>query len=389
MTILVTLENPDGTGAPRMALQYARALVAAGHRVVAACGPPSAGTSSILPALEGAGVRVRRVPPFRPRNAVRVMVLLRALVREEDVRLVVGFQQRDRVLACMVAGFARIRCAISAQSRHVFRGGELERRVKKGIYALSLRRQADLVICPSRVVEEEVRSWFGVDGARTCVLPNGIDVRAFPTFEEEEVRGVRRELGVTDEDRLLLNVGRIDRQKGQDLLLRAFRSVAVRDPRVRLAVVGAVGRSSASDAALRYQDRLHSMVEADSLADRVLFLGWRDDVPRLLAAADLYVQPSRWEGWPLALVEAMAASLPVVASDCTGRPEGFVDGEHGWIVPTGDVPALRKALDRALSMSDEERRRLGRRGRALAERDYDVHRLGERFVELVEGVLRR
>jgi glycosyltransferase involved in cell wall biosynthesis len=365
MTILITLENPERTGAPRMALEYARALVSAGHRVLVASGPPSDGASSILPDLKAAGAEVLRVPSLTPFSAATLLRRLRALIRREGVTCVLGSQQRDRVLACLVAGLTGTRCVIFAQSRHVFRGPAASRRAKEWTYRWALRRQADLVICVSEAVEQEIRGRFRVDPTRTSVVANGIDVRAFPSFDRVSAHDVRRQLGLSDEDRLLLNVGRIDRQKGQDLLLEAFGAVAQRHPRARLVVVGAVGRSSAAGEARRLEDRLRSIVRAD-----------------------LYVHAARWEGPALclAVLEAMAAGLPVISSDCSGRPDGFVDGEHGWIVPTGDVPALQAALDRALATDLPELSRMGGRARLLVERHYDVRRLGERFVELVEGV---
>lgn len=384
MTVLVTLENPERTGAPLMALQYARALASAGHRVLVACGPPSEGTSSILGDLEEAGLEVRRLPPSSPGSALRVLRRLHGLVRRERVSCVLGVQQRDRVFACLVSRLTGTRCVISAQNQHVFRGGPAERRLKESIYGWAMRVCSDRVICTSEVVEEEVRHRFGVDSRRTRVVPNGIDVRGFPAFAPDEALEVRRELGIGEDEYLLLNVGRIDRQKGQDFLLHAFQDVAERWPLTRLALVGTVGRSSADLESRRYRQRLHSIVHAASLDHRVDFLGWRDDVPRLLAAADLYVQPSRWEGWPVAVVEAMAAGLPVVASDCSGRPRDFRDGEHGWIVPTGDLAALGNALDEAISLTRPELEAMGRRARELAMRHYDIRRLGRRFVELVE-----
>lgn len=385
MTILITLDNPERTGAPRMALQYARALDAAGHRVLVACGPPSEAASSILPELERAGLEVRRVPPSSLASAPTVLARLRRLVRREGVTCVLGFQQRDRVFACLLARLTGTTCVISAQNQHVFRGEALERRVKAWIYGRALRVGSDLVICASEAVEDEVREKFELEAERTRVVPNGIDVASFPVVPPDEARRARRELGVSDDERLLLNVGRIDPQKGQDLLLHAFRDLANGERPIRLAVVGTVGRSSADVEARRYEDQLRWIAFGARMEDRVDFLGWRDDVPRLLAAADLYVHPSRWEGWPVAVVEAMTAGLPVVASDCSGRPKGFRDGEHGWIVPTGDVAALRDALSRALSRSPRELKEMGARTRALARRHYDVRRLGERFVELVEG----
>lgn len=385
MAILITLDNPERTGAPRMALQYARALDAAGHRVLVACGPPSEAASSILPELERAGLEVLQMPSATLSTAPTVLARLRGLVRREGVTCVMGFQQRDRVLACVLARLTGITCVISAQNQHVFRGEALERRLKAWIYRRALRVGSDLVVCASEAVEDEVREKFGLEAERTRVVPNGIDVASFPEVPPDEARRARRELGVSGDERLLLNVGRIDRQKGQDLLLHAFRDLANGKRPVRLGLVGAVGRSSADVATRRYADQLRSIVHGGRMDDRVDFLGWRDDVPRLLAAADLYVQPSRWEGWSLAVVEAMAAGLPVVASDCSGRPKGFRDGEHGWIVPTGDVPALRDALTRALSRSPPELEEMGARSRELARRHYDIRRLSERFVALAEG----
>lgn len=385
MTILITLDNPESTGAPRMALQYARALDAAGHRVLVACGPPSEAASSILPELERVGLEVWRMPSATPSNAPTVLARLRRMVRREGVTCVMGFQQRDRVLACVLARLTGITCVISAQNQHVFRGEALERRAKAWIYGRALRLGSDLVICASEAVEDEVREKFGLEAERTRVVPNGIDVASFPVASPEEARRVRRELGVSEDERLLLNVGRIDPQKGQDLLLHAFSDLANGRRPIRLGVVGTVGRSSADAEARHYEERLRWIACGARMQSRVDFLGWRDDVPRLLAAADLYVHPSRWEGWPVAVVEAMTAGLPVVASDCSGRPKGFRDGEHGWIVPTGDVAALREALSRALSRSPRELKEMGARARALARRHYDVGRLGERFVELVEG----
>lgn len=386
MRILLTLENPERTGAPKMAVQYAAALVAAGHGVIAACGPPSKTTSSVLPQLVDAGVEVRSVPPLGLGTLPTLVRRLRALIRDEEVACVVGFQQRDRVLACLLSRLTGARCVISAQNQHVFRGGPVERWVKERVYRGALAGAADLAICASGAVEEEVRARFGLEPARTRVVPNGIDVHGFPTFSQEEIRETRAEFGVSDEDRLVLSVGRLDPQKGQDLLLDAFRRLVARHPDARLGVVGTTGRSSATREAREYHRRIRSLAASEALEGRVRFLGWRDDVPRLLAATDLYAQPSRWEGWPVAVVEAMAAGVPLVTSDCSGRPRGFVDGEHGWIVPTGDVEALEAALSRALRRTRTELRRMGGRARVLAERYYDIRDLQRQFVALVEEV---
>ena len=106
-------------------------------------------------------------------------------------------------------------------------------------------------------------------------------------------------------------------------------------------------------------------IAAAGLADRFQLLGLRPDVPDLLAAADLFVLPSLWEGLPMALVEAMAAGLPVVATEVSGTRAVMVDGETGLLVPPGDVPALARAITallcdpaRAAAMGAAGRRRV-------------------------------
>jgi glycosyltransferase involved in cell wall biosynthesis len=115
-------------------------------------------------------------------------------------------------------------------------------------------------------------------------------------------------------------------------------------------------------------------------------LGERDDVPALLARADLFVLSSRSEGMPISVLEAMAAGLPVVASAVGGIPEIVIDGETGILVPPGNVEALAAALS-ALLADPEERRRLGEAGRRRAGALFDLPRFRRAHVELYERLL--
>jgi glycosyltransferase involved in cell wall biosynthesis len=104
------------------------------------------------------------------------------------------------------------------------------------------------------------------------------------------------------------------------------------------------------------------------LADRVHILTYRDDVRDLLAAAEIFVMPSLWEGFPLAILESMLSGTPVIASDVCGIPEAIVSGEHGLLTPPGDVEALMAALRRLLTdPSLREQLAMGARARALRE----------------------
>jgi len=134
-------------------------------------------------------------------------------------------------------------------------------------------------------------------------------------------------------------VGTFKRQKGHRYLVDAFASVASQFSGLHLLLVG--------DGDLAGE--VKAQVETARLVDRVHFLGSRRDVPDLLAASDSFVLPSLWEGLPVALVEAMASSLPIVATAVSGTSQVMVDGATGWLVSPGDAPALAAAMTELLS----------------------------------------
>jgi glycosyltransferase involved in cell wall biosynthesis len=168
-------------------------------------------------------------------------------------------------------------------------------------------------------------------GLRTHVVPLGIDLGRF-------ARG-RRVL----DGRIVGNVARLAEQKGQRDLIAAAPSVLERHPDVRFVVAG--------DGELREElERL-----AEPLGDRFAFLGARRDVPDLLASFALFAFPSRFEGLCLAVIEAQAAGVPVVATPVGGIRETVLDGETGWLVPPHDVDALAERIAWCLDHPAEAR----------------------------------
>ena len=165
----------------------------------------------------------------------------------------------------------------------------------------------------------------------------------------------------------LVAVGRLDPVKGHDVLLEALREV----PGVVLTVLGEGGQRAA----------LEQAVAELGLADRVQLPGWSEDVAGELAGSDALVLPSRSEGWPLTVVEAMLAGLPVVATPVGSVPEAVQDGRTGLLVPKDDPAGLATALrrlrdDRALAA------RLGRAGREVAAAGMTAPRMADRWLDL-------
>jgi glycosyltransferase involved in cell wall biosynthesis len=200
---------------------------------------------------------------------------------------------------------------------------------------------------------------------RATVVVHGIDLEPIDEARRrhEEYRGaVRAELGVADGELLALTVAGLRWPKGYDILLPAARRVVDRGVPVRFVAVG--------DGPLRRDlERQHTAL---GLGDHFRFVGERDDVARLLAAADMFVLPSRQEGLPLALMEAVCSGLPVVATSVGELPNLLTDGTDARVVPPEEPSALAEAVLRLVS-DPALRARLSAAALGLSDR-FDVRR---------------
>lgn len=179
-------------------------------------------------------------------------------------------------------------------------------------------------------------------------------------------------------DRVILNVGRLRSQKGQETLLEALPRVVGEVPPARLVLVG-----EGPD-----RQTLEHHIESLGLGKSVILAGQRDDIPDLLALAEVFAFPSRFEGHPGALVEAMLAACPIVASDLAVHRETLVAGETALLTPVGDSTALAEALLHLLHRP-QEAKKLGAAARATATVRFDVRDIARRHEELYEKLLQR
>ncbi|MCI0342733.1 MAG: glycosyltransferase [Planctomycetales bacterium] len=237
-------------------------------------------------------------------------------------------------LARGVAAVATLHGSASVDERGVERFGLSER-----VYARVLRGLFDAVITVSEALRREAIERLGCDPARVFHVVNGVDLAPFGSLPTRDfARGL---LGLGGGE---IAIGMVSRfvahgsvMKGHPEMVRAFARVAGTEPAARLVLVGD-GPSRPEIAALAREL---------GVADRVRFLGQRDDVPRLLPAFSVVALPSRGEGLPRALVEAMAAGVPVVGADVGGIPE-LLRGGAGLTHAPGDTEALAAALLRVL-----------------------------------------
>jgi glycosyltransferase involved in cell wall biosynthesis len=353
-------------------LPLMRELRARGHEVIAACaeGP-------MLEAVRAEGFRVIPVPMARSLNPIgqaRALAALVALIRAEKPDLVHAHMPISGLLgrtAARIAGVPRI-----AYTCHGFLfnqpGPWWRRRL-----ALLLERAAGRITTTYMTVSEEEAGdarRLGIHPAPVPVL-NGRDPARFRPDPAARA-ALRAELGATEDDCVVLVASRLVRHKGYPELLEAMRATP---PQCVLWVAGARLPSDHGEEMEPHLERA-----AATLGRRLLRLGHRDDMPRVMAAADVFCLPSHFEGLPMSIVEAMLAGLPVVATDIRGPREQVVDGATGLLVPPATVAPLAAALAR-LAGDPALRAAMGAAGRARALDRFDEARVLAHVAAQLEG----
>ncbi len=240
-------------------------------------------------------------------------------------------------------------------------------------------RRADAVVTVSRESAERlVREW-GMPPSHMHTIPNGLDLDRYrPVASRDEQRQIRHELGLPVEPPLALCVANMVPIKALDVLMHAWRQVRMMHRSAELLVAG--------DGPLR--DELQREATAVGCGSCVRFLGSRPDVDRLLRAADVFVLSSRYEACSIAVQEAMASGLPVVATDVGGTGELVAPAETGWLVPADRAEQLAERLQVALA-DEPMRRRMGRAARDIAVQRFGLDRCIEQYASLYAKLVQR
>lgn len=232
-----------------------------------------------------------------------------------------------------------------------------------------LARITGRIIADSKIVADFMIHETGLPEKKIQVIYNGVDAGRFE--KKHDIAALRRSLGLAEEDRVVGTIARLVPVKNHAVLLDAFDRIAQRIKNVRLLIVG--------DGELRGE--MEEKARRLGLQARVHFLGAREDIPDLLPVMDLFVLSSESEGLSIALLEAMAAGLPVVATRVGGTPELVIHGETGLLVRSGHPLELADAITRLLSQPALAAQ-YGRAGRERVRRFFNL----KRMVSEYEGV---
>ena len=346
-------------GAERLLVDVVRRLDPARFESVVCC---IQAKGALAEELEGAGITVHCLNRMQSKRFDwRAVRDLARLLRSERISLLHSHLYHANLygrLAARLAGVPAI-----ATVHNVYTRSKLHRRLLNRL----LSRISARVIAVSDEVRNDLVARDGIDPGRVATIHNGIDLRRVQSALTREQ--ARARLGIPADALAVGCIGRLEEQKGHRFLLEACAQL----PDIRLIIAG--------DGRLRRD--LENQSAALGIASRTAFLGARSDVADILCALDVHVMPSLWEGLSIAMLEAMAAGLPLVISDVSGVAEAFGEEECGIRVPPRDSAALAQAM-RELAKNPERRARLGEAGRRRVRAEFDIEVMLRRLTAVYE-----
>jgi glycosyltransferase involved in cell wall biosynthesis len=362
LSIAHLIESDGPGGAETVVVHIATALQEARARNVVFL--PANGEGWLARQLDGSGVAIEHFHVDRPVSPTCARSLHQAFRRHR-----IAIAHSHEFSMAVYGGWAAWRHGIPhVITMHGARyyAGRLRRRLAlAAAVALSAR-----TIAVSRSLAEDLGNDLRLARERILTIPNGV------RHVQPERVTLRDELRLGPCERLLVSVGNLYPVKGHLKLVDALALLADAHPTLHLAIVG---RGELHDA-------LVSRAREHHLGSRVHLLGFRSDVAAILAAADMFVLPSLSEGLPLALLEAMFAGCPIVATDVGEVRVALAQGSAGVVVEPGNSRVLAEAIDGLLRDPDEART-LGRRAAAHARAEYGLSRMVSRYVDVYEAAL--
>jgi len=358
---LIECDGPGG--AERIVAAMATSLQAAGaHNVVFL---PANGEGWLARQLAGSGVEIEYFTIERPLSPQCARGLTRAF-RQHRIDVAHSHEFSMAVYGAWASWRTGVPHVITMHGVRYYNDRLRRRLAMRLAVAMS-----DQVVAVSAPLARAMAADLGIPPSAVMVVPNGV------RHPEPGVIALREELGLAPQDRLMVAVGNLYPVKGHIHAIDALAQLKERQPTLHLAISG----RGDLEGALRERAREHG------LENRVHLLGLRSDVSAILAAADLFVLPSLSEGLPLALLEAMFAGCPIVATDVGQVRVALDEGAAGILVEPASSAALADGITRLLS-DPSEARRLGHVAARRAAGEYDVSRMVQRYAAIYSQAMR-
>ena len=321
--------------------------------------------------IEAAGIEVVSLNKLRHGFDWGIVRDLMRVIRQRGIHVVRTHQYHANLYGRLAAYLCRVPCIVPSIHNVYTRDRKLHRRVLNNL----LGRISDRVIAVSGAVKDDIMAYDGLSADKITVLYNGVEEGRFAGIDGAGARSV---FGIPADADVVGTVGRLTHQKGQEYLVEAMSVVLKEFPRTLLLIVGDGPAGSG----------LRGLVKQRGMEGSVIFTGSRKDVPDMLAAMDIFVFPSLWEGLPNALVEAMAAGKPIVATDIKPNREVLGSGQTGLFVPCEDSAATAAGIMQLLR-DRESASQFASAARERALSQFTINKTVNAYTDLFEEILER
>ena len=234
---------------------------------------------------------------------------------------------------------------------------------------------ADHIIVPSKMVRECVVDWEKTPNKKVTIIPYGQTSQRFDKITPQITAQKRFELGMNKQLSLVC-VSRLFHRKGHKFLFEALEFLIKKGLAVKLYLVGTGD----------YKENLEQLAKELKITHNIEFLGWRDDVLEIIAAADVIVHPSLEDALSQSLIESLMLERPIIATDISGARDTLDDGKYGELVPPSDAKSIRNALEKLIN-NFEAAKIKGKRGKEYLLEYMDAQRVANEHLKIYQNIL--
>lgn len=330
----------------------------------------------ILKEFEDLNIPLYHVPKVRRIN-FSTMLKLGDIIKSKDIDIVNAHHFMSMVYSYMG-------CKITNHAKLIYTEHsvwEIEHvSWKWRIVGSHLLNQADAAVGVNSSVTKQIKKQFKIVDNKIFSIQNGVDLEAFGNNSNKAY--FKNNLGFTNNEKIIGIVANFKKIKNHIFLLKAFNELTIDYKNTRLLLIGQGFKDDADNTELE----LRKFVNEKKLNDKILFLGYRSDIPALLHIMDIFCLTSFKEGLPISLIEAMAAGIPVVGTDVEGIKDVIIPDKNGYLVNSNDVTGLKNTL---LSLINNEslRQKMGREAKSLTKDKYSLDQCVKQYQDLFLSVI--
>lgn len=306
-------------------------------------------------------------------HGIKQILKLIKFIRQHHIKLVVTYHESSDFIGFII----KILTGIPVISNRRDMGYKLKRR-HIIVYHI-INNFFDHIVCVSQAVKKIIIKREDTPSKRLSVIYNGLNISRYLNVSNDKIK-IKTKLGITPQDKVVSMIAGIRRIKGHEYFIKAAHIILKEMPNVKFLLVGHDNQE------INYSLELKRLIEKLGISQNMLFLGHRDDIPKILSITDISVLSSLSEGFSNTIIESMAAGVPVVATNVGGNPESIVHGVTGFLVPPKNTNALASAILKLLKDKNLAKK-MGEAARKRAKDLFSLNKMIDNYETLIKATL--